>query len=159
MGFRCPVCALDHEELPALVLTPPEPADASVSSDATEDLCMHDNGQFFVRCVLELPIHHSDEVLHFGVWSSLSRDNFLRYRESLGDPVASARLEPMFSWFSSELPGYPDTIALKCRVLPRPDGLRPLIELEPTDHPLAVQQRDGLSLEEAMRYLHDYVDL
>ncbi len=27
----------------------------------------------------------------------------------------------------------------------RPVGARPLIELEPTDHPLAVEQRDGIS--------------
>ena len=35
---------------------------------------------------------------------------------------------------------------LKTRVHLRDDGMRPLIELEPTDHPLAVEQRAGISL-------------
>jgi hypothetical protein len=29
----------------------------------------------------------------------------------------------------------------------RDDGMRPYIELEPTDHPLAVEQREGISPE------------
>jgi hypothetical protein len=41
---------------------------------------------------------------------------------------------------------YPDTINLKTRIHLRDDGIRPLIELEPTDHPLAVEQRAGISV-------------
>jgi hypothetical protein len=29
----------------------------------------------------------------------------------------------------------------------RGGGIRPFIELEPTDHPLAIEQREGISLE------------
>ena len=31
----------------------------------------------------------------------------------------------------------------------RDDFQRPLVELEPTEHPLAVEQRDGMSVERA----------
>jgi hypothetical protein len=39
---------------------------------------------------------------------------------------------------------YPDTLLLKTHVHSRV-GMRPCIELEPTNHPLAVEQRVGIS--------------
>jgi hypothetical protein len=45
----------------------------------------------------------------------------------------------------TELPCYPSTISLKTRVHLRNNGVRPFVELEPTDHPLAVEQRTGIT--------------
>jgi hypothetical protein len=42
------------------------------------------------------------------------------------------------------LPLYPSTENLKKRSHLRDDGIRPYIELEPTNHPLAVEQRNGI---------------
>src|SRR5215831_8075762 len=44
---------------------------------------------------------------------------------------------------STKVPGYPDTAFLKTMVHQREVGVRPSVELEPTDRPLAVDQRDG----------------
>lgn len=52
---------------------------------------------------------------------------------------------PYFGWFSSSLPVYPETLGLKVNVHTRDVGIRPLIEVEPTDHPLAVEQREGVT--------------
>jgi hypothetical protein len=41
----------------------------------------------------------------------------------------------------------PETMNLKTRAHLRDHGLRPLIELEPTDHPLALEQRNRISLD------------
>jgi hypothetical protein len=38
-------------------------------------------------------------------------------------------------------------VNLKARIHLRDDGVRPYIELEPTDHPLAIEQRLGISVE------------
>jgi hypothetical protein len=38
-------------------------------------------------------------------------------------------------------------VNLKTRVHLRDGFIRPFIELEPTDHPLAVEQREGISVE------------
>jgi hypothetical protein len=54
---------------------------------------------------------------------------------------------PFFGWLNSWLKPYPDTTNLKTRVHLRDDRMRPYIELEPTEHPLAVEQRDGISKE------------
>ena len=58
--------------------------------------------------------------------------------------------EPRFGWLSNEIRIYrPSTLHLKTNVHFQPLNSRPLIELEATDHPLAVEQRDGITLERA----------
>lgn len=56
------------------------------------------------------------------------------------------------SWFSNSLPGYPDTFNLKCQVYPQSDRQRPLIELEPSDYPLSLEQQNGLSLDRVLEH-------
>ena len=55
--------------------------------------------------------------------------------------------EPYFGWLSTSIPGYPDTLNLKTHVHTRAIGIRPFIELEPTNHPLAIEQREGITLQ------------
>jgi len=43
--------------------------------------------------------------------------------------------------------GLPETASLKTQVHTQPVGIRPEIELEPTEHPLAREQRDGIPWE------------
>ena len=69
---------------------------------------------------------------------------------------------PFFGWLCTRLPGYLDTATLKAHLHTRPLGERPFIELEPTEHPLAVEQRSGISLVRAREIgdslLHDTLD-
>ena len=63
------------------------------------------------------------------------------------------------NWLASRLGFYEeDTLSLKTRAHFRGDGMRPSIELEPTDHPFAVHQREGISLDEAWKIIHRYMD-
>lgn len=43
------------------------------------------------------------------------------------------------------------TLNLKTHVHTRPVGERPCVELEPTDHPLAVEQRTGITLDRVLK--------
>jgi hypothetical protein len=66
---------------------------------------------------------------------------------------------PYFGWLSTELALYSEgTTNLKTNAHTRPVGKRPFIELEPTDHPLAVEQRTGITQDRvreiAMAVLH-----
>jgi hypothetical protein len=61
------------------------------------------------------------------------------------DP-ARADEPPHFGWLSTSIPIYPTTVGLKANLHTEPIGTRPLIELEPTDHPLSVEQRTGISI-------------
>ena len=125
--------------------------------ELTLDICIWRDEHFFVRGVLEIPLLDREGSFDFGVWSTLSPENFERYM-ALFDSRERASLGPMFGWFSNQLPGYPETLSLKCMVHPRDDGLRPSIELEATDHPLAVQQCGGIRFADAVAYLHEHME-
>jgi len=99
---------------------------------------------FFIRGLIEIPVRGSAELLTYNVWVSLSPANFECAVAHWDDP-ARAGEKPYFGWLSNNIPGYPDTLQLKTRVHTRDPGKRPFVELEPTDHPLAVEQRDGIA--------------
>jgi hypothetical protein len=111
----------------------------------TSDLCSIDNEDFFIRGCLEIPLIGQDRNFVYGVWMSVSRKNYDRYVEVFDDPTQS-RIGPFVGWFSSMLPGYPDTLHLKVRAHLRDERTRPAFELEPTNHPLALEQRNGITL-------------
>ena len=160
--WRCARCGERHDELPAVTLSAPDAwfhatADERAAEfDLTTDTCIWRPDHFFIRCALRLPLLDREGTFDFGVWSTLSRENFDRY-VSLFDSPERASMAHMFGWFSNRLPGYPDTTNLKCRIDPNEAGWRPLIELEPTDHPLALHQRNGILIADAVAYLHDHV--
>jgi hypothetical protein len=160
-GVKCVSCGETHRGLFDLATDGPEHWQGSREKEPnsalegrtdilTEDFCVIEGRDRFIRCVLELPIvGSSEEVFGYGVWSTLSPANFDRYVETF-DSGDQDDLGPWFGWFSNRLTGYPDTLNLKCQVHPRSGRQRPLIELEPTDHPLAVEQREGITIDRLM---------
>jgi hypothetical protein len=116
----------------------------------TKDFCILDGEHFFVRCLLKLPIvGKPDFSLGYGIWSSLSRANFESYVDTFDDKKQD-RLGPWFGWFSNQLEGYPNTLHLKCQVRPQAGRERPLVELEATQHPLAIAQREGINFDRVL---------
>jgi hypothetical protein len=105
-----------------------------------------DDEFFFVRGRLEIPVIGDADPLSWGVWTSLSEKNFRHFEELLDEPKRSHH-GPFFGWLSSHIRLYPDTLNLKTMVHLRDDGIRPFVELEPTDHPLALEQRTGITLD------------
>lgn len=149
--WKCKSCGEWHQELP-LAYGPPAPAlwyqipeaERDQRAELTSDLCLIDEQYAFIVGNLEIPIIGSNQHFSWDVWVSLSLPNFKRTLE-LWDQAGRESQPACFGWLSSTLPGYPQTINLKTMVHTRELGLRPRIELEPTDHPLAVEQREGIS--------------
>ena len=108
------------------------------------DLCVIESKEFYIRGCLQIPLIEHAAPFVWGVWVSVSQANFERVL-ALWDADASGQ-EPMFGWLSNNISTYPPTFGLKTNVHLRGGGLRPSIELEPTDHPLAREQRQGISL-------------
>lgn len=159
-GTTCSNCRETHRGVFDLAVVGPEhwPGDRDADREPnaavrdkthvlTDDFCIIEGRDHFVRCVLYLPIiGASGEQFGYGVWSTLSPRNFGIYRDTFDSGDQDA-IGPWFGWFSNRLKGYPETLNLKCQVCPRSDRERPIIELEPSDHPLAVEQRDGITLD------------
>jgi len=151
-GFQCGRCGKWHDGLPmSWDFAAPvywDPRDRSVKngeSELTEDLCIIQRDSFFMKGNLEIPLIGQDSFFSFSIWTSLSREAFERATKLWKDPDRINE-PPYFGWFSSSVPGYPDTINLKTNVHTRGVGVKPLIELEPSEHPLAIEQRSGITL-------------
>lgn len=110
------------------------------------DVCIIDGADIFVRGCLEVPIHGRDDRFVWGLWVSVSKPSFQRILELWDAPVIEDE-PPKFGWLCNALSLYPPTVGLKTHLHLRAGNQRPLIELEPTDHPLAVEQRQGISLQ------------
>ncbi|MDG4788449.1 DUF2199 domain-containing protein [Micromonospora sp. WMMD1102] len=155
--YQCRCCGQQHEGLP---FSYGSDAPAYWRDDLAQDeqsllddeLCIIQAQHFFVRARIVIPVLDATAEFDWTVWVSLSRANFERMTDLWTTP-GREREPSYFGWLSSELPGYePTTLNLKTRVHTRPVGERPSVELEPTDHPLAVEQRTGITLDRVQRF-------
>ncbi len=56
-------------------------------------------------------------------------------------------LPPMFSWLSTQISEYPDTLNLKMYAQIQEPPWRPRFELEPNNHPLSREYHNGITAE------------
>jgi hypothetical protein len=159
MKFRCHTCGKMHDDLPDIGADKPDqwwsvPAkERSKRIKLTKDACVIDD-DYFIRGVIEIPIHDYPERFGFGVWVSQKKENFFKYREN----PDTDKIGPFFGWLCTRIAYYEDsTSLLKTMAHFRTGNLRPTIELEPTDHPLAVDQRNGITLDKAWEIVHFYM--
>ncbi|WP_428540423.1 DUF2199 domain-containing protein [Profundibacter sp.] len=88
----------------------------------TEDFCVMGDHRF-VHCLLPIPIQGSDQVFSFGVWGTLSIDNFNAFCARFDDGT-QGDLGSMFSWLSNAVPtGAP--LPTPAVISPRNDRQRP----------------------------------
>lgn len=121
--------------------------------EMTRDQCVVDGQYFFIRGHIEIPIHDFPEPLSFSVWSSLSEKSFLHMDERW-EAENRDQNPPYFGWLSSPIWVYPPTFHLKLSVQSRPPGYTPLFTLEQTQHPLAVDQHQGISIARWHELIH-----
>ena len=152
LTWRCGCCSELHVGLPAITYASlihwRDELVCDEKSFLGADLCVIEDRDFFIRCVLEVPILEQSEVLSWGVWLSQSRENFERYQDSRDDDAS----EETFGFLANSLPQYPETLSLKANAVWRRDGLRPLVDLEPVDHPFVDDWRGGLTLQRAIMF-------
>ena len=151
-AFQCSCCGemLDgpamawHFDAPEQWLALSE-EDREQLGELTSDQCVIEREHFFVRGIIEIPVLDGAEEFSWGVWVSLSAKNYDRAGELWNDP-GRVNEPPYFGWLCNSIPGYPDTLFLKTNVHTREVGVRPYIELQPSDHPLSIEQRDGITM-------------
>src|SRR6185312_1701491 len=112
-AFRCSCCGEVHEGSPSIAFKASDPY-ASLSKEQKaqigkidSDFCTithADRTDYFIRVVLEIPIHGVEEPFLWGIWVSLSEKSFLRYVETYDDPVAG---DGFFGWVCNALKEYP----------------------------------------------------
>ncbi len=148
--YRCSRCGETHQGLPmsygasapTLWFAIP-PAERSSRAELSDDQCIIDD-YYFLLGNIPLKVRDTDKSFLWIAWVSLAAADFVRAAE-VWDMHGRESEPPYPGRLASALPGYPDTLNLKAEVYTRPVGERPYILLE-TDHPLAVEQRDGITL-------------
>lgn len=160
--YKCRTCDEWHDGLPSpgwdyplpYLSVPEEERDRRIV--LTKDSCIIDGAEFYARANLDLPIHGAAQPLSWGVWVSLSEASFRQFETLFHDRDREAKAS-FFGWLCSAIPGYPETALIKTRIHIRPWPNRPVVELEPTDHPLAVDWRNGLTVERAVALVLPFV--
>ena len=119
---------------------------ANTRSKLDANLCVIDRNEYYVRGCLEIPISGSPEIFVWGVWVSVSKESFRYVLDHWTSPIGPDE-PPRFGWLCNWIGGYPEPREIKCEVYLRSNNQRPLIVLEPTEYPLAVEQHRGITLE------------
>lgn len=156
-SWRCASCDETHRGIFALACMAPsawphaeirEPNGAlRLDGDfLSEDFCVLRGEHFFVRCSFDIPVRGLAEKFSFGLWSTLSRDNFDIYVGGF-DHGNYANMGPWFGWLSNDLTPFRDTLNQQCRVYPQRDRQRPVLRMADSDHPLAEAEEEGIAPE------------
>jgi hypothetical protein len=109
---------------------------------------------FFIHALLQIPIRDRPKPFVWGVWCSQSEATYMEV-SALWEGDDRVKTGPHFGWLCSRIPCYPDSLHLKTHVHQRAVGLRPLVELEATDHPLAIDQRTGIEVERLVQIVSE----
>ena len=126
------------------------PDDRQQRISLAESLCVVDEQHFFHRGRLTIPILDHHQNLIFNVWTSISEDDF-RKRSQLWDNPDRVNEEPYFGWLQTTVPTYGDTINIKAVATENEVGLIPAIEVIEEGHPVAIDQRNGITFEKAFK--------
>jgi hypothetical protein len=134
----------EYDETSRRVALLPSWSESYAKTFLDNDYCAINNEDFFVRGLIELPIIGTAQTFRWGVWGSLSYENYetvLKNREE----AKRSELPAMFSWLSTQIPEYPDTLNLKMQTHIQELGERPHFELELCDHLLSQEYHNGIS--------------
>jgi len=158
-AYRCSNCDEVHEGSPSFGFNEPLPytwlsEDQKAAAHLGNDLCTipgEEGTNYFVRAVLEVPIHGVDEPFTWGVWVSLSEKSYNRYVDTYDDPVEG---DGFFGWVCNEIGLYPYDKTRAADVLVQLGGMRPKLRLHSGDNeddPLVIDQQNGISVARAQQ--------
>jgi hypothetical protein len=162
-GFGCSVCGERHVLPLNYSVKAPMAAGAIAVEELdqrlvlTPDQCVIDGRDFYLRGRILVPVIGLEEPFVWGVWAEVSPMNFVRTNELWSVEGREAEL-PFSGWLNSQLPVFGDTFNLEVSVQTQRVGQRPQFTVVDEDHPLAVEQRDGITMQRveeiAERMLH-----
>lgn len=154
----CSKCGISHDEIPDIGSNAPDywqvEYDGKPGCLLTEDLCVIENRDYFIRGVIHIPIINSKESFGWGVWVTQKEENFQNYKNDFN----GCGFGPYFGWLSTRIATYSEsTLNLKTRAHFRGGKLRPTIEIGPCDHQLFHDQENGIELEKAWEIVHSFI--
>ena len=155
--FRCSQCDEIHVGLPDICFPTPHTA-AEMSDDdfardclISSDFCIIKGSEYYIHCVLEVPVADYPDRFGWGVWCRTDWQTFKYYWETTEHDLGEI-LEAVDARLANNLHHMPPTDDLPCRIHFRGNDLRPLVVIEPCDHELFALQQDGLTIDQAVAH-------
>ena len=119
------------------------PISTASSSTSRPSSTVPTSSGFYLRANIRIPVLDAGEILTFTVWVSIGEDDFERAHQLWNDPKR-VNEPPYLAELCNRIPGYPDTWHLPATIHTQPVGVRPVVELEPSEHPLVADQKRGI---------------
>lgn len=117
----------------------------------SNDLCVIRGEHYYVRSTLPLPVHGSDIPYRLGVWAETSEAAFRRICELWRDDDQVH--EPPFEvTLANSIPSVLETRGLAALLHLTGPKTRPEIFIAASGHPIADQQRNGISVHRAFQF-------
>lgn len=111
----------------------------------TSDQCIVDNEYYFIKGRIELPVDMNPDSFYWTVWVLVKKDDFERMTELWNDENRILE-KPYVGKLDTQLEVYPQTLDLSVMVITQKVGDVPKIELTECDHPLYLEQENGISM-------------
>ncbi len=163
--YKCSCCGQVYDALPlcfgsdypeCYYSVPPDERERRII--IKESLFILDEQHFFHRGRILIPITDHNENLIFNVWTSISAENFDK-RMNLWEDPARTKQEPYFGWLQTSIPTYGNTINIKSIAIEQAVGLIPEIKSIEENHPLTIDQENGITYKRAVEIVDEIIKL
>ncbi len=155
-GYYCGICGQWHEGMPMdIAFKGPEPRLLDSAKEAGQEIESSSEwyvvgGTGFIRAILNVPVVDalagSAQRFCWGVWVLVSGQDFHRiFMETWETGMPDDEPFPV-GYLGNELAGYPSTLFLAVDVDARSATQRPSVYVRDTEHPLAIDQRNGITM-------------
>jgi len=155
-GYSCEICGRFHAgQYISLAFDSPDPYARLTESGKSHaylgtDDCVVGGDEYYLRAIIELPIIEVNEVFLWGAWVRVWQKDYEEFVDHFQVRGREEMIGPYKGRLANNLPGYESgTLNLKCSVQIAPVGSRPILLIDEPDHPLAHEQRKGISLKRA----------
>ena len=145
-GYYCSSCGEYHSNIPMnygfdaplyYYLIPEE--ERATRCELTKSQCIIDEKYFFIRGHVQLKVENNPNSFHWSIWASISESDFNNVCENWDDE--NRILQPAYTGeLANDLEPYPVTRGLMVNIITRPVGMIPIFQLQPSDHPLYLEQ-------------------
>lgn len=157
-GFYCSKCGIYHREIPmaygadapySYYLIPEDQRQTRCT--LTDDQCIIDNELYFIRGGIELSIENESNKFRWNIWVSVSEEDFKRMSELWEDENRILE-KPYIGKIATKLEPYPETLDLSVIIISEKVGYAPKIELTESNHPLYLEQENGINMERVIGF-------
>jgi hypothetical protein len=167
MQCQCVKCGKIHDQWPAIAFKFPynysilsDEDKAEYLKELNEDFCVieyEEQTDRFIRAVLFQKVIDHCEVLEYGVWVSLSEDNFEEYNSNF---FSEEQDGIYFGYLCSQIPEYDSTIEIKTNVVLANNRQRPEIipHADQVDNDFVNDYYNGISIFEAERRINSLLN-